>query len=108
MELSSNRVGDWSVLTLSGEIDLHHSARLKDEIISSLDAGGGVLLDMTEVSYIDSSGVASLVQGLTHARGKGATLGLVQPCEAVLRILRLTRLQELFAQFDSVDAAVGG
>lgn len=50
---------NYDVLNISGEIDLHHSPKLREEILGSLKGRKSLLINMEEVSYIDSSGIAS-------------------------------------------------
>ena len=107
MDISIAKAGIWTVISASGEIDLHQSPALRVEIIRHLDAGESVLLDMADVGYIDSSGIAVLVQALSHARKLGLDFGLVHPTEPVMRILRLTHLDHYFSMYDSVQAAPG-
>ena len=107
MQISDGKSGVWTVMSASGEIDLHHSTTLRVEIIRHLDGRENVLLDMGEVGYIDSSGIAALVQGLSHARKLGLDLALVRPSDAVMRVLRLTRLDTIFTSYDAVEAAPG-
>jgi len=105
MNISIDSSNAWTVIAASGDIDLHCSADFCREMISRLDAGEPILVDMSQVSYIDSSGIASLAQGLKRAREKDLKLALVQPGEAVMRILRLTKLDSVFPIFDSVGDA---
>jgi len=107
VETSIAKAGAWTVVSVSGEIDLHHSSDLRVEVIRHLDGGASVLLEMSAVSYIDSSGIAMMAQALSHARGKKLEFALVQPTDAVLRILKLTRLDNVFSRYDSVAAAPG-
>ena len=87
MEISTTKAGAWTVVAASGEVDLHHSTDLRVEIIRHLDQAESVMLDMTQVSYIDSSGIAAMAQSLSHARCKGVEFALVQPNDAVMRVL---------------------
>ena len=107
MEISTTKAGVWTVVAASGEVDLHHSTDLRVEIIRHLDQAENVMLDMTQVSYIDSSGIAAMAQSLSHARGKGVEFALVQPNDAVMRVLQLTRLDKVFAMYPSVAEAPG-
>ena len=107
MEISTTKTGVWTVIAVSGEVDLHHSTDLRVEIIRHLDDGESVLLDMAKVSYIDSSGIAAMAQSLSHARSKGVEFALVQPGEAVMRILHLTRLDAVFQMYPGVADAPG-
>ena len=107
MEISTTKTGVWMVISVSGEVDLHHSTDLRVEIFRHLDDGESVLLGMAKVSYIDSSGIAALVQSLSHARSKGVEFALVQPGEAVMRVLQLTRLDAVFQTYRAAADAPG-
>jgi anti-sigma B factor antagonist len=107
VEINTTKSGVWTVISASGEVDLHHSTDLRIEIIRQLDGGESVLLDMAAVSYIDSSGIAAMAQALSHARGKGLDFALVQPNQAVMRVLQLTRLDKVFEMHASVAEAPG-
>lgn len=106
--MSTNRrtEGDYDVLAYRGEIDFDHSATVRKEIIESLDRGQHVLLDLSEVSYIDSSIIASLVQGLQHAKKKDLRVDLIGAKDHVLKVLQLTRMDEVFTLHESVAAAM--
>jgi anti-sigma B factor antagonist len=108
VDISIGKSGSWTVVSPRGEIDLHCSGDLRIEIIRHLDQQQDVLLDMGDVSYIDSSGIAAMVQSLSHARGLDRDFAVARPGEAVMRILRLTRLDDVFVLHDSVEAAAGG
>ena len=65
-----------------------------------------VVLNMVEVRYIDSSGVASLVEGLKASRDVGSRLLLVGLTPFVQEILRLTRLLTIFEIYDTEEKAL--
>lgn len=106
--MKSNRrtEGTYDVVAYSGEIDFDHSATLREEIIESLDRGQHVLVDLSEVSYIDSSIIASLVQGLQHARNRDLKVELIGVKNSVLKVLKLTRMDEVFTFHESIAAAI--
>jgi anti-sigma B factor antagonist len=64
-----------------------------------------IIVDLTGLEFIDSSGVAALARGRKHARLAGGDLVLAAPQEQVLRVLTLTRLIEVFPVHASVDEA---
>jgi anti-sigma B factor antagonist len=66
-----------------------------------------IIVDLTGLEFIDSSGVAALARGRKHARLAGGDLVLAAPQEQVLRVLTLTRLIEVFPVHASVDEAAG-
>ena len=94
---------EFHVLVLSGEIDLHHSSDLRDLILSSLKDGNPLLIGMQQVSYIDSSGIASLVEGFQTAKRTNLDYGLLSISEAVLQVLAITRLDGIFPLYDSEE-----
>lgn len=106
MEFTQRTEGDYEVLAYTGEIDFNTSARVRDDIIASLDGGSKVLVDLSGVTYIDSSTIASLVQGLQHGKSKGLSVGLVGVRDSVLKVLKLSSLDKIFTMHDSVADAV--
>lgn len=95
----------FQVLALSGEVDLSWSGDIRRRILDSLRAEGAVLVELSEVSYIDSSGIAALVEGYQTARTNDQRFGLVNVSQAVMSVLKLARLDEVFPIYSSVDAA---
>ena len=109
MEFTARTEGDYEVLVFTGQIDFNTSATVRDAIIVHLDAGRQVLVDLSGVTYIDSSMIASLVQGLRHGKGKGLSVGLVGVRDGVLKVLKLSSLDKIFTMHDSVaDALAAG
>jgi len=64
-----------------------------------------VLLDMGEMSYLDSSGVGALVQQFSAMKKEGRSLVLVRPHTRVVAVLQITKVLSLFPRYDSVEAA---
>ena len=85
------------VLSLAGEVDISSAPELRKLILNHVLAGEAVLVDLSAVGYIDSSGIASLVEGHQAARRIGGSFGLLQPSEPVMGVLRLARLDRVFA-----------
>lgn len=94
---------EFHILVLSGEIDLHHSPALRDLILASLNDGNPLLIGMQQVSYIDSSGIASLVEGFQTAKRTNLDYGLLGISDAVQQVLAITRLDGIFPLFDSEE-----
>jgi anti-sigma B factor antagonist len=65
-----------------------------------------LVIDLTEVPMIDSSGIGILVRFLASAKRSGGSLKLVQPCKFVLQTLRLVGILNLFEVYDAETAAV--
>jgi anti-sigma B factor antagonist len=64
-----------------------------------------VIVDISNVRYINSSGIGVLITLLTKARNKGGELCLIKPSESVQKLLIITKLQAIFKVFDSVELA---
>ena len=86
----------FTVLSLTGEIDLNCSPQARKQILQYLDQGKNLLVDLQQVEYIDSSGVASLVEGYQHARSRKLEFGLVGVSKAAMQVLQLARLDKVF------------
>lgn len=105
MELSIVEEGEIAVITLKGDIDLEHSARMRQNLLDTLGNFRAVIVDLAGVTMIDSSGVASLLEGFQEARKKGKDFILAAPGEPVMRVLTLARLDMVFQVADDVTAA---
>jgi len=90
-------------LQLSGEVDLHFSPKLRERILASLKAGRPLLIDLAGVSYIDSSGIASLVEGFQTAKTSKLAYGLLNISKTAMQVLTLTRLDKIFTLYTSAD-----
>ena len=93
----------FSVITLKGEVDLKNSPDARKVIMHHLKRRKHVLVDLSCVEYIDSSGVASLVEGLQYARCNDLGFSLVGVSEAAMNVLRLARLDQVFRICASVE-----
>jgi anti-sigma B factor antagonist len=100
--------GSFKVVVISGEVDLSWSAEIRSAILDALDGSGGLLVEMTEVSYIDSSGIAALVEGYQTSKAKNLHFGLLAISPAVRAVLELARLDQVFPIFDDIAAATSG
>jgi anti-sigma B factor antagonist len=95
-------------MALSGEIDLQHSPDVRRKLMELMFERRDVLVDLAQVSYIDSSGVASLVEAYQMARRNATRFVLVAVSQPVMRVLQLARLDKVFTLADSAEAALGG
>lgn len=86
----------YAIVRLTGDVDLSCSPEARKVILASLNTGQHTLVDLSAVSYIDSSGVASLVEGFQTARRKSLRFGLIGVSEAAMSVLELARLDKVF------------
>ncbi|MCX7557316.1 STAS domain-containing protein [Xanthomonadaceae bacterium JHOS43] len=97
MSQCSTRIdGDTATVLLGGEIDLSWSAQVRREVLNALERAPKVAIDLSQVGYIDSSGIAALVEGFQNARGRGQPFELSAISPSVLAVLKLARLDRVF------------
>ncbi len=106
MTVEVNEVHGTHVIALDGEIDLQTSPEVRAAILRSLGGGAPVVVDLGAVAYIDSSGVASLVEGYQTARGKSLAFSLAAVPEGPMRVLKLARLDKIFVLHPDVESAL--
>ena len=84
------------IITVSGEIDLENSGNLRQQIRRALDDNKVVSIEMSSVNYIDSSGIAVLIESKQIAGESNKEFKIVKPSEAVLSVLKLAKLVSFF------------
>ena len=99
--------GDCAVLRVTGEVDVYTAPALRERI-RELSARGAVHLiaDLTQVDFLDSTGLGALVGGLKRLREDGGSLALVITTPRVLRVFQVTGLTKAFTTWPSVTDAV--
>jgi anti-sigma B factor antagonist len=85
-----------TVVALSGEIDMEEAPKVRRVLLDSMRQKRDILVDLSQVTYIDSSGIASLIEGLQTARKQKNDLALVSVSQRVRRVLELARLDKVF------------
>lgn len=97
------------VVSLSGEVDIMRSPDLQaslQDAINRISGKGAVVVDLSGVTYMDSSGVATLVRGLQLSRKKGVGLVLCSLQDRVRSIFEIARLDTVFPMASTLDEAI--
>ena len=94
------------IVGFSGDVDLQSSPEARKILLECVARKMPVLVDLSQVDYIDSSGIASLVESLQTARKGGSNLFLVSASEAALKVLELARLDKVFTICTTIDEAI--
>lgn len=94
------------VVMLTGEIDLDRAPAVRRQLLDCVKRQQDVLVDLSAVTYIDSSGIASLVEALQWAKRRGSDLCLVAVSPQALRVFELARLDKVFSIHPTIDAAL--
>ncbi|MBC8158998.1 MAG: STAS domain-containing protein [Alphaproteobacteria bacterium] len=108
MKHEIRETGGASVVAFEGDVDLETSPTARKVLLDCVGQKRPMLVDMSAVTYIDSSGVASLVESLQAARKAGLDFALVSVSEAALRVLQLARLDRVFTIHATIEDALGG
>jgi anti-sigma B factor antagonist len=97
----------WSVVSLRGEIDVYTAPRLRQALIDLVEGGKtNILVDMSKVDFLDSTGLGVLVGGLKRVKAQDGSLEIVATQDKILKIFEITGLSKVFPIHESVDAAV--
>lgn len=110
MEIVTRHEGEATILALSGDITLYNTPEVRKSILGLLKDKRvpALLVDMRAVRYIDSSGVASLVEGLKASRDMGSRFALYGLTKTTREVLELTRLMRVFEVYETEQQALTG
>jgi anti-sigma B factor antagonist len=108
LSVKERQSGDVTVLDLSGKITIGEgSVQLRETVRKLLDDGKKkILLNLGDVSYVDSSGIGELVSSYTTTNNNGGTLKLLNLTKKIQDLLMITKLLTVFETHDNEDAAV--
>lgn len=96
-----------NVLPLDGEIDLHVSPRIAASLGAMVeDKPQQLVVDLSKVTYIDSSGLAVLIEGMQNVESYGGTFAIAGLQENVRPIFEIARLDQVFRIYPDVDSAL--
>ena len=100
LDIRTERVDGSCTVTLTGEVDLYTSPHLKEELVKLIDDGCyRIIVDLQNVSFIDSSGLGVLVSALRRTRERDGVVRIVCARESTLKIFRITGLDKVFPIF---------
>lgn len=106
MKTATRELTGTTIIDVTGDIDLGTSPSLRKTLLESLKKTPRLVVNMREVRYLDSSGIASLVEVLKEARSKEKRLVLFGLNAAVQQVLRLARLAKIFEIRETEEEAL--
>ncbi|MDQ2750686.1 MAG: STAS domain-containing protein [Actinomycetota bacterium] len=107
LSVSQQSVGEYPVLEVRGEVDVYSAPALADGLTTLLDSGTkAVIVDLTEVGFLDSTGLGVLVAARSNAADAGRALPIACDRERILKLFKITGLDAVFDIYPSVHAAV--
>jgi anti-sigma B factor antagonist len=109
MKVSTRQIDGVTILDLSGRITLGEGSVTLRDAVRDLVAKGdkNILLNLGDVSYIDSSGIGELVSAFTSVKNSGGELKLLNLTKKVHDLLQITKLYTVFDVKDDETSAVG-
>ncbi len=108
VKLTTRQVGDVTVIDAAGRITLGEGSSTFRDTLRDLASSGHkkLLLNLGEVSYIDSSGIGELVSGFTTVTNHGGQLKLLNLTKRVKDLLQITKLYTVFEVYEDEAAAI--
>ena len=108
LKVSVRQVGQVAVVDLSGKITLGEGSGTLRDTVSEVAAKGNknILLNMSDVTYIDSAGLGELVGSYTTVTNKGGQLKLVNLQNKLKDLMQITKLHTVFQVFEAEDEAI--
>ena len=108
MKASTRQVDGVTVVDLSGRVTEGEDIRVLRDTIEDLLRKGQkkILLNLGDVSYIDSSGLGALLKAFTSVRNQGGELKLLHPAKSIQNMLQNTKLNAIFDVRDDEPAAI--
>ena len=96
-----------NILPLEGEIDLHVSPEVAESLRTmTAKKPNRVVVDLTKVTYLDSSGLAVLIEGMQNVQEYGGKFAVAGMQESVQHIFEIARLDQVFQIYPDVDSAL--
>ncbi|WP_169164355.1 STAS domain-containing protein [Cellulomonas taurus] len=96
-----------TVVDVTGEVDVYTAPALRERLIALVESGRtDLVVDLTQVRFMDSTGLGLLVGVLKRIRGLGGQLQLVIDAERLLKVFRITSLDQVFTIRASRDEAM--
>jgi anti-sigma B factor antagonist len=109
MQLEQRIVGDVAIIKITGDITLNKGGDvlLKDKVQSLIQQGQkNLLIDLSDVSYVDSAGLGELVQAYATTKNRGGALKLLNVTKRLRDLLVVTKLLTVFDAFETEASAL--
>ncbi|OGL60030.1 MAG: hypothetical protein A3J27_12830 [Candidatus Tectomicrobia bacterium RIFCSPLOWO2_12_FULL_69_37] len=109
MQIETKEMGKATLVHVSGEVDMSNSPKVRDILLGlAKKKAPAILVDLGGVTYMDSSGIATLVEGLQETMGYGGKFRLAALTPKVKQVFDLARLTDVFEIFADLASAQEG
>jgi anti-sigma B factor antagonist len=106
LEVTTEARSGVTLVTLGGELDIYTVAGFRQDLEEVDPASRPLVIDLTDVTLLDSSGLGALVSLLNRARSAEGQLGLICPHRRLRRVFEITGLRRAFVFGDDLDGVV--
>src|SRR5437763_3993915 len=108
LQITARTVANVTIFELAGDLVYDEGTRMLRNVLTTAVANGAheCLLDLSQVTYLDSGGVGSLVEMFRHVTRRGGQLKLLNPSACARRVLGITKLTAVFDIFDDEPDAL--
>ena len=109
LSVTTRTADDCTVVTASGDVDISTSPELRSALAEVTAAGAGsraIVVDLGDVSFVDSTALGVLVGAYTAIRNKGGRFAIVNDHESVLKVLRITALHDVLGARPTLAEAI--
>ncbi len=107
LSVESRDQGTWAVIDVDGEVDMFTAPKLREALIQSIEQGHErLVVDLGDVSFMDSTGLGVLIGALRRIRERSGEMSLVCSSRPVLRVLEVTGLHNVFTIHESLEGAL--
>jgi anti-sigma B factor antagonist len=110
VEISTEKIGTGFLVRLKGDVDMNTSPDVRSNLGEVFKQGGAkaLVINLSQVRYMDSSGIATLVEAMQNCLKRGMRLRLVELSPSVRDVFELARLASVFEIFPTANEAMAG
>ncbi len=104
MEYTVTDEGNHRFIALKGELDLYKTGKLKRELVEAIgDESTSLVIDMTDLKYMDSSGIALMAFLQKHMKSRSGSFAFLKVNDEIMNVLKLAALDNFFKIYTSRD-----
>lgn len=108
LQIMTRRESGLPIVSISGSCTMEQSTRIGEELepLAADPTVKVLIIDLRDLDFIESSGLGDVIAAYQNCRKRGAELRLVGPAPSIMRVLEITRLDQLFRICDSLESAM--
>ncbi len=107
MQIAQSKVNEFVTVAIEGEVDLNSSPQLRKAFNDLIDKGSSkIIVNFAKVTYIDSSGLATLIEMMQRLKKDQGRMCLVQMSDKIKSLFEITKLDKLFAIYRTQEEAL--